>query len=492
MDVFSKLDVAGIETRAYINGTYTGSSDGNTLSKTLSFDGISQIEISSCNEKDVDLAVECAQRSFRSGIWCRMTPSARKDVMLKLASLMEEHAEELALLDTYETGRAYINYIRDSIPKAIEALRYFAESIDKLYDEAVPVRDKDTAIIRHIPLGVVGLITPWNDPMVVTIWKIAPALLTGNSIVLKPAEQSSLSAIYLAKLTKEAGIPDGVFNVLPGPGEITGRALAMHKDVRGIFFTGSAEVGKKILEYAGLSNMKRVALECGGKGPYIVSDKCIRIHEAAEVLAQNMFYNQGQICSAPSRAIVHEAVYDEFIDALRSESRKFIPGYSFDDNNEVGCVVSKDQFDKVQEYINLAGLEGCKIYRPEGKKNAPEGAFCIYPAIIENVTNDMRIAREEIFGPVLCIIRVTSMKEAMDIANDSEYGLAGAVWTDDVNEAFNLTEQLEAGLVHLNSYGNDDNSSPFGGLRQSGIGKDKSVKAFEKYCDSKTIWMHFS
>lgn len=492
MDVFNKLDTNTIERRAFIGGIYTDASDGNTVVKTLSFDGKTSLEISMCNEKDIDKAVECALKAFNSGIWSRKTVTERREILLKLADLMEEHAEDLALLDTYETGRAYINYIRDSIPKAIEALRYFAEASDKIYDESVPVRNMDTAIIRHVPLGVVGLITPWNDPMVVTVWKLAPALLMGNTVILKPAEQSSLSAIYLGKLSKEAGIPDGVFNVVPGLGDVAGKALAMHKDVRGIFFTGSAEIGKKIMEYAGASNMKRVALECGGKGPYIVSDKCKRIAEAAEVLAKNMFYNQGQICSAPSRAIIHKDVYDEFVNCLKGESRKFIPGYSFEDSNEVGCVVSKEQYDKVQGYIKLAEEEGAAIYQPSEKKDIPKDAFCVLPTIFENVTNEMRIAREEIFGPVLCVIKTASMEEAVNIANDSEYGLAGAIWTDDVNEAFRLTEKIEAGLVHLNSYGNDDNSSPFGGIKQSGIGKDKSIKAFEKYCDSKTIWMHFS
>ena len=491
MDVLGKLNIDEIEKRAFVNGEYIDAISGAVISKTLSFDGRKFEGIAACGKADVDIAVAAAQKAYSSGGWSRKTPSERKEILLKLADLMEEHIEELALLDTFETGRAYINYLRDSLPKAIEAVRYFAEAVDKLYDESIPIRGSDTAVIKKVSLGVVGLITPWNDPMVVTAWKFAPALLMGNTVVLKPAEQSSLSAIYLGKLTKEAGIPDGVFNVVPGYGEEAGKALALHKDVRGIFFTGSAEVGKKIMEYAGQSNMKRVALECGGKGPYIVSNKCNRMSEAAEVLAKNMFYNQGQICSAPSRAVVHKSVYDEFIAVLKAESEKYVPGYSFDDANEVGCVVSKEQYDKVNGYIDLAAKEGAKIYRPSLVKEKPKGAICITPAILENVNNNMRIAREEIFGPVLAVIKVDSMEEAVDIANDSEFGLAGAVWTDDVNEAFKLTDRMEVGLVHLNSYGNDDNSSPFGGVKQSGIGKDKSIHAFDKYCDSKTIWMHF-
>ena len=278
---------------------------------------------------------------------------------------------------------------------------------------------------------------------------------------------------------------------MPGYGEVTGQALAMHKKVRGISFTGSSEIGKKMLIYSGESNMKRVTLECGGKGPFIVTDKCKDIHEAARVLADSMFYNQGQICSAPSRVIIAKDKKEEFTQILVKESERYLPGNSFESDNNVGCVVSKEQYDRVKGYIELAKNEGLEVLQPEGDKEHPQEAFCFKPTIITNVSPNSRLANEEIFGPVVVIIPVDSTDEAISIANNSEYGLAGAVWTDDLNEAYKVCKSVEVGLMHINSYGNDDNAAPFGGVKQSGIGKDKSVYAFDDFCDKKTVWMHF-
>ena len=343
---------------------------------------------------------------------------------------MEKHREELALIDTYETGRAYKNYFYDSIPKAIEVIRYFAEAIDKYYDKAIPARGNEFGFISRVPLGVVGAITPWNDPLVVDAWKFAPALLMGNTIVIKPAEQACLSLLKVAALTKEAGLPNGVFNVVPGYGETAGKALALHMDVRGIFFTGSSETGKKILKYSGQSNMKKVGLECGGKGPYIITQNCNRISEAAKILADNMFYNQGQICSAPSRVIVHESKIEEFMNCLKKESERYVPGNPFDDENNVGCVVSVEQFEKIKNYIKLASSEGAEIYQAENKKVNFDKACCFQPTIISKLSLDSKVVKEEIFGPVVVLLSVNSTDEALKIANNSNYGLAGAVWTD--------------------------------------------------------------
>ncbi|MCR5082994.1 MAG: aldehyde dehydrogenase family protein [Parasporobacterium sp.] len=491
MNVRNKLDETKIEKRAYINGEYVWAESGEVIKKTSSIDGSDLSGIAACDEADVNKAVAAAKKAFESGAWVNKTPEERKNVLLKLADLMEEHREELALLDTYETGRSFKNYYNDSIPKAIECIRYFAEAIDKVYDTAIPARGSEFGVIVRKPLGVVGLITPWNDPMVVDSWKFTPALLMGNSVVIKPAEQSALSLIYLAKLTKEAGIPDGVFNVVSGYGEKAGKALALHMDVRAISFTGSSATGKLMLTYAGQSNMKRVYLECGGKGPYVVTDKCNRVEEAAKVLAANMFYNEGQICSAPSRVIINRKVMDKFVECLKKESEKFVPGNPFESENEVGCVVSKEQFDKVNSYISWAKDNGHEVFQPANKKDNYDNACSIKPTIILNAKNDEKIAREEIFGPVVCIIPVDSTEEAIKVANDTNYGLAGALWTDDLNEAKYLADKIEAGLVHINSYGNDDNSAPFGGIKESGIGKDKSAFVFDEFSYQKTIWMHF-
>ncbi len=458
------------------------------MKKFSSRDGKILPEIFLCGESEINFAVDSAKKS--QSAWAEKSPTDRKKILLRLADLVEDNREELALLDTLETNRAFQNYYDDSIPKAIEAIRYFAESIDKIYDAAIPARGNESGIITHMPLGVVAAIVPWNDPLVVSAWKFAPALLMGNSLVIKPAEQSSLSILKVAELTKLAGIPDGVFNVTPGLGEVAGKCLALHPDVRGIFFTGSSETGKLIMQYSGQSNMKRVYLECGGKSSYIVTKNCNRIAESARVLAQNMFYNQGQICSAPSRVIIDRSKIDEFMEVLKVEAEKFVPGDPFDSENKVGCVVSREQYDKIQNYVNEAKSEGAEIFQPSTRKFLPDQACGVLPTIVSNVTNDSKISREEVFGPVVVILTVDSTAEAVKIANDSEYGLAGAVWSDNFDEVYSVTKNLQAGLIHVNSYGNDDDSSPFGGVKQSGIGKDKSIYAFEKYSDVKTIWIH--
>lgn len=477
-----------IEKRAFINGKFQSAKLGKTINKTGSYNNIDLSGIAACEEEDINEAVKVAKDSFDSGIWREKTVQEKKRILLKLADLMEEHREELATLDTIETSRAYKNYYYDSIPKAIEALRYFAEGIDKYYDKAIPPQKDSFSFITRIPLGVVGIITPWNDPLVVSTWKFAPALLMGNSVVIKPAEQSSFSILKVAELTKKAGIPDGVFNVVTGYGHIAGKALALHKNVAGIFFTGSSVVGKKILEYSGQSNMKKVGLECGGKSPYIVSKNCKDISRAAKVLAQNIFYNQGQICSAPSRAIIDETIFDKFVECLKAESENFVPANPYDIKNEVGCVVNKDQFDKINNYIEYAKKNG-EVYSAKTKNEMPQDACCIQPTIITGVDNHSKVAREEIFGPVVVVLKSKNIKDAINIANDTNYGLAGAIWTDDLNEAFLVANSIHAGIVHINSYGDDDNRAPFGGFKESGLGKDKSLYAFDEYSELKTVWV---
>lgn len=479
------------EKRAFIGGEYVEAAEGAVMKKANSYSGFDLSGIADCSEADVDLAVQTAKEAYESGVWSRLDVAKKKEIVLRFAELMEENREEIAALDTIETCRSFQNYYYDSIPKAIEAVRYFAEAVDKVYDKSICGRAGMHGVVKRVPLGVVGVITPWNDPMVVTMWKVIPSLLMGNSVVIKPAEQSSLSTIRVAALMKEAGIPDGVVNVVPGRGEVTGKALALHMDVRGIFFTGSSEIGKKLLEYAGQSNMKKVGLECGGKGPYIVSSKCGDIALAAKTLADNMFYNQGQICSAPSRVIAEASVKDAFIEELEKQCAAYVPDNPYSLESRVGCVVSREQYDKVQAYIAYAKECGYTVYQPKDRGTMPEGACYILPTVISGLKPEDRLAKEEIFGPVVVILEAESVNEAVDIANASEYGLAGAVWTDDLNEAYDVAERVEVGLMHINSYGEDDNAAPFGGVKQSGLGKDKSSYAFDEYSDLKTIWMKF-
>ena len=385
MKVSEKVKRLQIEKRAYIDGKFVYAESGKTMQKISSIDGTVIEGIAECGVDDVDKAVAAAKKAYISGRWSNKSPDERKKVLLKLARLMEDNIAELALLDTYETGRAYQNYLYDSIPKAIEVIRYFAEAVDKYYDKMIPPRGSDFGLITRIPIGVIGAITPWNDPLVVDSWKFVPALLMGNSVIMKPAEQASLSLLKLASLTAEAGLPDGVFNVVTGYGEVAGRALALHNDVRGIFFTGSGEVGKKILTYSGQSNMKKVGLECGGKGAYIVTANCDNIAEAAKVLADNMFYNQGQICSAPSRVIIDKIKLDEFMSCLKNECERYVPGDPFDTENNVGCVVSIEQYRKIQKYITLAESEGAEVYQAKTLKKRSEKAACVQPTIISNI-----------------------------------------------------------------------------------------------------------
>lgn len=493
IDINEKIKKLIIEKRAFINGQFIESKSGEIISKTSSANGCDISGLPACSKEDVDLAVGAAKKAYDEKTWVNTPSNVKKEVMFKLADLMEENREELALLDTLETGRAFKNYYYDSIPKAIEAMRYFAEAVDKVYDYAMPPSAESFATITREPLGVVGLITPWNDPLVVSTWKFAPALLMGNSIVVKPAEQSSFSILKVAELAKKAGLPDGTFNVIPGYGEIAGKALALHNDVSGVFFTGSSVIGKQILQYAGQSNMKKVGLECGGKSAFVITNNCKSIEKAAEVLAKNIFYNQGQICSGPSRVLVAKELKQKLIDLLKLEIDKYSPCDPFDINSEVGCVVSREQKDKIDKYIEEGVASGASIISAKASDwFLKKDRMAVLPVIFDNVMLDSSIVKEEIFGPVLTVISFDSPQEALMKANDSIFGLAASIWSNDIDEVYYFTRGLQAGIVHVNSYGDDDNTAPFGGFKQSGIGKDKSVFAFDEYSHLKTTWYKLS
>lgn len=480
-----------IETRPFIEGQFIDIPNCSKINKISPVDQSRIPSIYNCDESIINNAVLVAKKTTQSKIWINTPTNTKKAILSKVADLMAQHIEEIALLDTLETGRAFKNFIRDSIPKAIEALRYFIESVDKYYDHFVQKGPTASATITKEPLGVVGIITPWNDPMVVSIWKIAPALLMGNSLVVKPAEQSSYSILFLAKLFQESGLPDGVLNIVTGYGEVTGKALALHNDVRGIFFTGSSAVGKEILKYSGSSNMKKVGLECGGKSPYLVSKNCKNLKTSAKVLARSMFYNQGQICSAPSRLIIDSSIKGEFLSYLYEEATYFVPRDPFDTDSEVGCIISEEHKAKVINFINSSSTYSLTSFSPEHSKTNLENASYVLPTIIELADQNNQLARSEIFGPVIVVISTASLDESITLANDSNYGLAAAIWTDDLFEAHHASRELQAGIVHINSYGDDDNTVPFGGIKESGIGKDKSLFAFDEYTYSKSTWLCF-
>lgn len=487
--VLKKIKELKIETKAFINGEYVNAVDNKTINKISPINGENLPSLTACNDKDINNAVLIARETYENRIWVDLSPIEKQKIILKLADLIEENLEDLALMDTIETGRSLKNYLYDSLPKAIESMRWFANAIDKYYDFCIPVRKDAFSTITKEPLGVVGIITPWNDPLVVDFWKITPALLMGNSIVIKPAEQSSYSILKVAKLAIDAGVPKGVFNVVPGLGEEAGKSLALHNQVDGIFFTGSSFVGKKILQYSGMSNMKKVGLECGGKSPFIVTKNYENLEKVAVTLAKNLFYNQGQICSAPSRLIIHKDIKDKFLELLLNESKKYEPNDPLDINTEVGAVINKEQYDKIIQYISIGKKEGNKIITSEDVVVPYEKGFYVKPVIFDNVHPNSRIAQEEIFGPVLAVIEYENIKEAVMIANNSKYGLAASVWTNDLNESYYVSRVLNAGIVHINSYGEDDNRVPFGGIKESGLGKDKSLYAFDEYSNTKTIWI---
>ena len=482
-DVEKKLKELKIENRFFINGeyktahtTYPKHSPILNLQKTLP-------PLYLCGEKEVNEAVEAAKRSYNSGIWRDLDVQKRKEILFNIANLIERDKEEIVLLDTIETGRSIKNFYFDSLPKALEAIRWFAEAVDKYFDHAItPSKDLLTSIVKQ-PLGVVGIITPWNDPLVVNFWKIAPALLMGNSIVLKPAEQASYSMIKIASLIKEAGVPDGVFNLVTGDGT-TGSLISSHMEIRGVFFTGSSEVGKKILKAAGESNMKKIALECGGKSPFIVTKNCNDLPRAAKILTKNIFYNQGQICSAPSRLIIDKTVKEAFLSLLVEEAKRFVPSDPLSFESEVGALVSKEQQERVATYIEKAKEENLKqivISKPD------EHTYSISPIVFDEVSVESALAKEEIFGPVLVVIGYDDIEEAIAIANGTKYGLAAAVFSDDINEANRVSLALEAGLVHINTYDAETNQMPFGGVKESGLGRDKSILAFDEFSEIKTI-----
>jgi gamma-glutamyl-gamma-aminobutyraldehyde dehydrogenase/4-guanidinobutyraldehyde dehydrogenase/NAD-dependent aldehyde dehydrogenase len=478
-----------IRTQAFIDGKYVDAASGKTFEAVNPATGATLAKAAACDKEDVDRAVAAARRVFDSGTWSRMAPAQRKKRLLRFAELISKAAGELALLETLNMGKP----IRDSssidIPAAANCLAWNAEAIDKLYDEVAPTDPNVVAMIRREPLGVVGAVVPWNFPLLMACWKLGPALATGNSIVLKPAEQSPLSAIRIAELAVEAGIPEGVLNVVPGLGETAGQALGLHMDVDAIAFTGSTEVGKYFLQYAGRSNMKRVSLECGGKTPHIVMADCPDLEAAARAAAFGIFFNQGEVCNAGSRLLVDAGIKDAFLEKVMAVGKRLQPGDPLDPKTRMGAIVDKTQLERVLGYIEAGKKEGAELKMGGKRALGESGGYYVEPTVFDKVSNKMKIAQEEIFGPVLSTISFKDPEEAVRIGNDTIYGLAAAVWTRDINTAHRTAQALRAGIVWVNCFDEGDMSSPFGGFKQSGFGRDKSIHALEKYTELKTIWI---
>ena len=477
------------EGRAVIGGELRESTTGETFTSENPATGRPLTEVASGGAEDIDLAVRSARATFESGRWSRLAPAERKKRLVRLAELMQKHADELALLETLDMGKTIGDSISIDIPVSATCIAWNGEAIDKLYDEIAPTDPSVTALITREPLGVVGAVVPWNFPLLMACWKVGPALAAGNSIVLKPAEQSPLSAIALGRLALEADIPPGVLNVVPGLGETAGKALGLHPDVDAISFTGSTEVGKYFLRYSAESNMKRVTLECGGKTPHIVMADCEYVDEAVRAAAFGIFFNQGEVCNAGSRLLVHSSIKQQFLEQLIAFSTTFTPGDPLDPSTKMGAIVSKPQLDRVLHYIDLAQQEGANLRIGGTRERAASGGYFVAPTIFDKVESRMTIARDEVFGPVLSTIAFNSEEEAIRIANDTMYGLAAAVWTRNIDSALRTSKQLRAGSVWVNCFDEGSISVPFGGFKQSGFGRDKSLHAIKKYSDLKTTWI---
>lgn len=475
--------------RALINGQRVWAQKGVNFDCISPVDGRVLTQVARCDEADINAAVAAARTAFEDRRWCGQAPAKRKQIMIRFADLLIQHADELAMTETLDMGKP-IKYARAvDVNSAANCIRWYGEAVDKIYDEIAPTPSTALALITREPVGVVGVIVPWNYPMIMASWKIAPALAAGNSVVLKPSEKSPLTALRMADLALEAGVPPGVFNVVTGYGPETGSPLALHMDVDCIAFTGSTRVGKQIHVMAGQSNLKRAWTELGGKSPNIVFADCPDLDKAVEAAVGSIFFNQGESCNAPSRLFVEASIKDKFLEKALALVPGYAPSNPLDKATVMGAIVDATQMNSVLRYIDIGKSEGAKLLAGGEQARVESGGYYVEPTIFDGVRSDMTIAREEIFGPVLSVLSFTDAADVVRQANQSVYGLQAAVWTRDINKALGVARALRAGTVHVNQYDEDDITVPFGGFKQSGVGRDKSLHAFDKYTETKTTWI---
>ena len=475
--------------RAFIDGEPV---DSNATYANLNpATGETIADVTSGDAEDINRAVISARAAFEDERWAGLSPKQRGRALIRLADLVEDNAEELQLLETLDIGKPIRYSHTVDVRQAEITYRWYGEAADKLYDEIAPTGKDALGLITREPVGVVGAVTPWNFPLMINAWKLAPALMAGNSVVLKPAEQSPLTALRIAELAIEAGIPGGVLNVVPGYGETAGKALGLHDDVDAIAFTGSTDVAKHFLRYAADSNMKRVSAETGGKTPNLVFSDAPDARYALNAVGFSIFWNTGESCIAGSRLLVEQPMYDEVVENVAQVADSWAPGDPLDPQTKAGPIVDETQLARVQHYIEVGTSEGARLATGGNRTMADTGGFFLEPTVFADVDNAMTIAREEIFGPVLSIIPFDDEADAIRIANDTSYGLSAAVWTSDLARAHRVARAIRAGTVWVNSFDSSDITAPFGGFKGSGFGgKDKSLYALDKYTNVKTTWIN--
>lgn len=474
------------EGRAFIDGAYGPARSGATFDSIDPATGAVIAPVAACGAEDVDAAVAAARRAFADGRWRALPVARRKRVLHAWAALVRKHRDELAVLETLDMGKPIRNTSRVDVPAAAECIAWYAEALDKAPDELM-AEGADTIIVRRVPLGVVGAVVPWNFPLLMACWKIAPAIAAGNSVVLKPSERASLSCLRLAALAAEAGLPDGVLNVLPGLGDQAGRALGEHMDVDCIAFTGSTAVGRRFLSYAATSNLKAVWPECGGNSAQIVLPGA-DLAKAAKGIANGIFFNQGQVCNAGRRLLVHRSLHDDLLDRLVCLAERLEPRDPLDEETRFGPLVDEAHRDDVLASVDAALDDGGRLATGAIRLSSDGAGAFLQPTIVAGIDRDNTLWRQEVFGPVLAVTAFDDPAAALSLAADSPYAIAAGVWTEDAALARRVADGLQVGTVWVNTFDRHAMTTPFGGFRQSGYGRDRSRHALDKYTGLKTLW----
>ena len=477
-----------LRSQAFINGDFTDAAAGHKFESVNPATEELICAVSHCHAEDIDNAVTAARASFESGVWSRSAPEHRKEVLLRLADLIRRHSDVLSLMESLDSGKTITDCQNEIGTEVATCFQWYAELIDKSFGKVASTGEEALALIVKEPVGVVGLVVPWNFPLLMAAWKLAPALAAGCSVVLKPAEETSLSALYLAELASEAGVPPGVLNVTPGLGETAGEAIGRHPDIDVVSFTGSTEVGGYFMRYSGESNIKGVGLEMGGKSPFIVLDDADLSDDLIENAAMSAFWNGGENCSANMRQLVDASLVEEFLDRVVKRAQGFRVGDPLDPETDIGSMVSSRHFDRVMSYVRQGSEEGAKLVSGGSPVDSP--GFFISPTVFTDLTPNMTISREEIFGPVLGVLPIRGIEEALAVAKDTDYGLHATVYTKDIDRAIYLSRRLPCGTVSVNGFSEGDIKTPFGGFKRSGsLARDNGVEALDQYLQTKTIWV---